>query len=228
MGVIKKKDEIENISRACKISAETWKQIKPLIKIGKTERGIANQIHSKMLELGADRVPESFPTIVAVGSHSATPHHETGDRRIQQNCVVLVDFGCKVNGYCSDMTRTIFIGRETPRYIKVKKAVDAAYDAALELVRPGAKVSDVDRAARDAITKAGYGKQFIHTTGHGLGLNIHESPNIYLKSKGKLKEGMAITIEPGVYIEGKFGYRYENTLLVTLNGSDNFTELVSA
>ena len=125
------------------------------------------------------------------------------------------------------MNRTIFIGKQAGEYLKIKKAVDEAYVEAVKLVKDGVMAADVDRAARQVITKAGYGKQFIHTTGHGLGLKIHEPPNIYQKSKNKLRAGMAITIEPGIYLPGKFGYRYENTLLVTLSGSDNITTLVS-
>ena len=157
--MIKNKDEIKNIREACRIAAKTWEIVEPQIKIGKTEREIADEIISTMLKLGADNNPESFPTIVAVGSNSATPHHKTGDTKVQQDCVVLLDFGCKVNGYCSDMTRTIFVGRETAEYVKVKQAVDTAYDAALELVRPGVRVADIDKTARQVITNAGYGKQ---------------------------------------------------------------------
>jgi len=228
MNMIKNKDEIKNIREACRIAAKTWEIVEPQIKIGRSEREIADEIISTMLKLGADKKPESFPTIVAVGSNSATAHHETGNRKVKQNSVVLVDFGCRFNGYCSDMTRTIFFGEPTNLYIKIKKAVDTAYITAVNLLTPGVRVSDVDRAARDVITEAGYGKQFIHTTGHGLGLKIHEPPNIYLKSKNRLKAGMAITIEPGIYLPGKFGYRYENTLIVTRLGSENMTTLYSA
>ena len=212
---IKSKEEIKNIKKACIIVSEVFEKIKKIVIPGMTEL----DVHFKIEEEFAKRhVVQSFKTIVASGPNSANPHHISGNRKIQKNDVVLIDMGCIYNGYCSDLTRTFFVGKTNKYQQKVWDIVKLAHDKALISVKQDMKASDIDSLAREEIKKEGYGKNFIHTTGHGVGLNIHESPSIGSKSKDILKESMVITIEPGIYLDKKFGVRIEDTVLVTKKG----------
>ena len=213
--IIKNKNEIKNIKKACDIVSKVFEIIKKQVVPGMTEL----DIHFKIEEEFAKRhVIQSFKTIVASGPNSANPHHISGNRKIQKNDVVLIDMGCIYNGYCSDLTRTFFVGKENKRRTNVWNIVKDAHDKALEHVKQDIKASDIDFFARNIIKQKGYDKKFIHTTGHGVGLDIHEAPTIGQKSKDILKEGMIITIEPGIYLEKEFGVRIEDTILVTKTG----------
>ncbi|MCR4662840.1 MAG: aminopeptidase P family protein [Endomicrobiaceae bacterium] len=212
---IKNKQEIKDIKKACDIVSEVFETVKRKVVPGMTEL----DIHFKIEEEFAKRhVVQSFKTIVASGPNSANPHHISGNRKIQKNDIVLTDMGCIYNGYCSDLTRTFFVGKEDKNKRKVWNIVKQAHDKALINVKENMKASDTDLFARNIIKQEGYDKNFIHTTGHGVGLDIHEAPVIGSKSKDILKEGMIITIEPGIYLEKKFGVRIEDTVLVTKNG----------
>ena len=212
---IKNKEEIKNIKKACEIVSDVFETVKKKVVPGMTEL----DIHFKIEEEFAKRhVVQSFKTIVASGPNSANPHHISGKRKVQKNDVVLIDMGCIYNGYCSDLTRTFFIGKENKQQRKIWDIVKLAHDKALINVKQDMKASEIDLFARGLIKQEGYEKNFIHTTGHGVGLNIHESPTIGSKSKDILKESMVITIEPGIYLEKKFGVRIEDTVLVTKNG----------
>lgn len=212
---IKSKEEIKNIQKACIIVSEVFETVKKKIIPGMTEL----DIHFKIEEEFAKRhVVQSFKTIVASGPNSANPHHISGNRKIQKNDVVLIDMGCIYNGYCSDLTRTFFIGKENKEQRKIWNIVKLAHDKALENVKQNMKASDIDLFAREEIKKEGYDKKFIHTTGHGVGLDIHEAPTVGQKSKDILKDAMVITIEPGIYLDKKFGVRIEDTVLVTKKG----------
>ncbi|MBR3628136.1 MAG: aminopeptidase P family protein, partial [Elusimicrobia bacterium] len=213
--IIKNKEEIKNIKKACEIVSEVFETVKKKIVPGMMEI----DIHFKIEEEFAKRhVVQSFKTIVASGPNSANPHHISGNRKIQRNDIVLIDMGCIYNGYCSDLTRTFFIGKEEKNKRKIWNIVKQAHDESLIKVKQNIKASDIDFFARNLIRQEGYGKNFIHTTGHGVGLDIHEAPSIGQKSKDILKEGMIITIEPGIYLDKKFGVRIEDTVLVTKNG----------
>ena len=212
---IKSKEEIKNIKKACDIVSEVFETVKKKVVSGMTELDIHFKIEE---EFAKKHVIQSFKTIVASGPNSANPHHVSGNRKIQKNDIVLIDMGCVYNGYCSDLTRTFFVGREDKNKRKVWDIVKKAHDNALENVKQDMKASDIDLFARDTIKQTGYDKNFIHTTGHGVGLDIHEAPVIGSKSKDILKEGMIITIEPGIYLDKKFGVRIEDTVLVTKNG----------
>lgn len=213
--VIKNEEEIKNIKKSCDIASDVFEVVKRKISPGMREI----DIHFKIEEEFAKRhVVQSFKTIVASGPNSANPHHISGNRKIQKNDIVLVDMGCIYKGYCSDLTRTFFVGRENKNEKKIWNIVKQAHDNALAKVKQNMKARDIDLVARDTIKKEGYDKKFIHTTGHGVGLDIHETPSIGMKSKEILKEGMIITIEPGIYLENKFGVRIEDTVLVTKNG----------
>lgn len=213
--VVKDKTEIKNIQKACDIASQVLESVKKKICPGMTEL----DVHFKIEEEFAKRhVVQSFKTIVASGPNSANPHHISSDRKIKKNDMVLIDMGCIYNGYCSDITRTFFVGKKSIFQKKIWDIVKLAHDEALEKIKQDMKVSDIDSFARNVIKKAGYEKNFIHTTGHSLGLDIHEKPRISKTCNDKLKEGMIVTIEPGIYLEKKFGVRIEDTILVTKTG----------
>lgn len=162
--------------------------------------------------------------IVASGPNSASPHHHTGDRVIQRGDVVVFDWGSTYKGYHSDITRTVVIGEPTDEYRKVYDIVRRANQAALDAAGPGVACEDVDKAARDVITAEGYGEYFIHRTGHGLGLDVHEEPYMVGGNKLKLEPGMVFSDEPGIYMEGKFGIRIEDIVYCTEDGAKRFNE----
>ncbi len=209
----KKGAELEALKKACKIAAKAFAMVAPKIRPGRTELSVALELEHVMQSMGAKG--PSFDTIIGAGANAALPHHCTSERRIKRNEAVLIDFGCIYNHYHSDMTRTIFMGRPDAKFREIYSIVEKSQKAGIAEVRSGAKAFDVDKACRDLITKAGYGKQFIHGTGHGIGLEIHESPRVNTKSKAVLKTGMAVTVEPGIYLPGKFGVRIEDSVLVT-------------
>lgn len=162
--------------------------------------------------------------IVASGPNSASPHHHTGDRVIQRGDVVVFDWGSTYKGYHSDITRTVVIGEPTDEYRKVYDIVRRANQAAFEAAKPGVACEDVDKAARDVITAEGYGEYFIHRTGHGLGLDVHEEPYMVGGNKLQLEPGMVFSDEPGIYMEGKFGIRIEDIVYCTEDGAKRFNE----
>jgi len=218
--IIKNKTEIKSIQKACEIVSEVFETIKKQVVSGMTEL----DIHFKIEEEFAKRhVVQSFKTIVASGPNASKPHHISSNRKIQKNDIVLIDMGCIYNGYCSDLTRTFFVGNINKTQQKVWNIVKQAHDNALSNVKPNIKACNIDMFARNTIKKFRYEQYFIHTTGHGVGIDIHEAPTISKNSKDILKEGMVITIEPGIYIKDKFGVRIEDTVLVTKKGYKTLT-----
>ena len=173
---------------------------------------------------GAERT--SFETIVASGPNSAMPHHEPGARVLEEGDIVTVDFGAHAAGYNSDTTRTVVIGHADEFATEIYNIVLKAQLAGVAAAIPGAKLSDVDKACRDIITDAGYGEYFVHSTGHGVGLDLHESPYAAASGQGELVEGMTLTVEPGIYVPGKGGVRIEDTLVITAGQAENLTHLV--
>ncbi len=222
MRVQKNRSEILKISKAQKIIEKVFKQIKRELKAGKTEIEIANKIHSLCKKYGADEV--SFKPIVAFGKNSASPHHTPTNKKLKKGDVVLIDMGAKYQGYCSDMTRMIFTTQPTKKEAEIYNIVLKAQIEAIKTIRPGVKASHVARKARKIIEDAGYGDYYTHSLGHSVGLEVHD-PGISLsiKSKDILKEGMVITIEPGIYLSGKFGVRIEDMGVVTRKGIKIFT-----
>lgn len=213
--LIKDKEEIKYIKKSCEIVSEVFEYIKKIVVPGMTEL----DIHFKIEEEFAKRhVIQSFKTIVASGPNSAKPHHISDNRKIQNNDIILIDMGCIYNGYCSDLTRTFFVGKKNKLQNKIWDIVKLAHDNALTNVKPDIEAKIIDSFARNTIKNAGYENEFLHTTGHNLGLDIHEEPRISKTCADKLKEGMIITIEPGIYLERRFGVRIEDTVLVTKNG----------
>lgn len=212
---IKDKIEIKAIKKAMSITQSAWEYVLELLKPGVTELEIKHKLERFCVVNGSETM--AFPTIIAFGPHSALPHHQPTSTVLKNNTAVLVDFGAMYKQYCSDMTRTVWIGDSPdPQFTTIQEVVHDAYTAAHGILKntPDCTAKMVDEEARNTIHAAGYGAQFIHTTGHGVGLDIHEPPSINWKNETKLQKNMVITIEPGIYIEGLFGYRHENTVIV--------------
>jgi Xaa-Pro aminopeptidase len=151
---------------------------------------------------------------VASGENSANPHHISSNRKIAENDVIMIDIGCFYNGYASDLTRTFYLGKINEEFKKVWDIVKQAQNAAIQRIKSGLPVSYGDKAARDLIDSYGYKDKFIHTTGHGVGIEIHEMPSLAINAEGVFLTGMTVTVEPGIYIEGRFGVRIEDTVLI--------------
>lgn len=213
--------EIRLIRGAVQIAAAAFEQAVRRVNKIRTEEQLAAELEYRM-RLGGAEAP-AFPTIVASAAKSALPHAQPDASAIQPNRLLLVDMGAVQSGYCSDMTRVLCPGRPTPEARRLYRAVREAQQAALDQVRAGASVRSVDRAARRVLAKHGYERQFVHSTGHGLGLEIHEEPRIGQTSKGVLEAGMTITIEPGAYIPGFGGVRIEDTVVVKEQGCEILT-----
>lgn len=217
------KDEYEqsNIKMAEKIGDEAFSYILGEIKPGISEKEIALKLELKMRELGASGL--SFDTIVASGSRSSMPHAEPSEKLIENGDFVTMDFGCIYNGYCSDMTRTVAVGSVSSEQRRIYDIVLRAQTETCAAIRSGMKASDADAVARGIISAEGYGDCFGHGLGHGVGLEIHEAPTAGPRSSDILKPGMLVTIEPGIYIPGRFGVRIEDLSIVTENGIINIT-----
>ncbi|GLZ52261.1 putative cytoplasmic peptidase PepQ [Actinomycetospora sp. NBRC 106378] len=188
---------------------------------GRAEREVARELEERMVAAGA--TGPSFETIVAAGTNSAIPHHRPSDSPLAAGDLVTMDFGALVDGYHSDMTRTVVLGPVEDWQREVYALVDAAAAAGRAALRPGVATSAIDAAARDVVTEAGYGEQFVHPVGHGVGLVIHEAPAMSSSATATLEVGMTVTVEPGVYLPGRGGVRIEDTLVVTDSGAEPLT-----
>lgn len=193
------------------------------LAIGRTERDVAADLEYRMRKLGAER--PSFDTIVASGPNSAKPHHGAVDRVIAHGDLVTIDFGAHDRGFNSDMTRTVVMGEASDFAREIYETVLAAQLAGVEAATPGTPLVEVDRACREIIEQAGYGKYFVHSTGHGVGLDIHEPPWAAQTGHGELARGMTLTIEPGIYVPGKGGVRIEDTLIITEGAPEIITKV---
>jgi Xaa-Pro dipeptidase len=191
------------------------------LRAGRSEREIARELENRMLDHGA-KAP-SFDTIVAVGAHSAIPHHQPTDAVLKAGDFIKLDFGALVDGYHSDMTRTLVLGMAAEWQRELYDLVRESQAAGRAALKPGADVRDVDAASRQVIVDAGYGAQFLHGLGHGVGLQIHEAPALSKTGEGTLSAGMAVTVEPGVYLSGKGGVRIEDTLVVRADAPELLT-----
>lgn len=221
LGILKTYEEIEYIKKAQKITDDTFSHILTKIKPGITELEIASEIVSFMKKSGAEAL--AFDPIVVSGERGALPHGEPTDKKIEKGELLTIDMGAVVNGYHSDMTRTVAIGEISSDKKVVYNIIFSAQFRAINMLKSGVKASDVDFAARDAIEKAGFAKFFIHSTGHGVGLNVHEDPKISSTSEDILQCGMVVTVEPGIYIKDRLGVRIEDMLLITKDGHENLT-----
>ncbi len=214
---IKDEGEIRLIREALSIHQEALKLMKKTIKPGLTERDVFLKLDQFVKSKGVDY---SFSPIIASGPNSCFPHARVTDRKIKNNEPVLLDMGIDVKGYKSDLTRMFFLGRIAELVSHVNDCVYQAQQNAIKLIKPGVCIADVDKAARGFLDEKGFGKYFGHSLGHGVGLEIHESPRVSQMNKGILKEGMVITVEPAVYLPNKFGIRLEEMVLVTKKGCE--------
>ena len=221
--MIKTKDEIEKIRKAQQITEEAFTELLNMVKPGVKESALAFELEFLMRKKGASGV--SFDLITIAGAKTSMPHGVPGDNEIKSGDFVTFDIGAVYDGYHSDMTRTIAVGSVSDEQKEVYDTVLKAQLAGLSAVKAGVKASSVDRAARSVIEAAGYGEYFRHSTGHGVGLEIHEQPLVAPKSETILSEGMIITVEPGIYLPGKFGVRIEDMVAVTNSGCDDLAAL---
>ena len=220
---VKGANEVKLIRKAVTIQQQAFRETLEFIKSGLTENEITAYLEYRMRALGADG--PGFPSIVAADANASLCHAIPGPRKVRKGGIVLIDWGATYQGYRSDMTRVVALGKMKPKLRDIYKIVLDAQLAAIEAIAPGKKLSDIDAAARDVITKAGYGKQFGHGLGHGIGLDIHEAPRLAAKVKGELQPGHIVTVEPGIYLPGVGGVRIEDDVLVTARGHQVLCDL---
>ena len=219
---IKEKDEIDALRRSTELTDDAFAHLLTVLKPGMTELEAAWQVESHMRSHGASKV--AFDLIVASGPHGALPHAQPRDHAIQAGEPIVIDIGCVLDGYCSDMTRTICLGEPSEKYLEVWNTVLEAQEAAEAGIRAGISGKDADSLARDPIVEAGYGDYFGHSLGHGVGLVVHESPRASQLSDDTLEAGMSLTIEPGIYLPGEFGVRIEDLVIVREKGVEILTK----
>jgi len=219
---VKDEAELAAIAAAAELADDVWRWALERGLAGRTELDVARGVEARMRELGAE---PSFPAIVAAGPNGALPHAEPSARQIGRGELVVFDMGAKLDGYCSDGTRTFATGEPGERAREVYELVRQAQEAALAAVAPGARGEDVDRVARDLIAAAGHGERFGHGLGHGVGLEVHEEPRLSPRSEDVLAPGEVVTIEPGVYLPGDLGVRIEDLVVVGEDGCRNLSGL---
>lgn len=214
--IVKEPGEVDRIEAACAIADAALAAIRTRLTETPTEIEFGLELDFAMRQLGAQG--NSFDTIVAAGPNGAMAHHRPDDRRISEGDLVVLDFGALVDGYCSDMTRTIMVGEPSPTQQRMLDVVGRSQAAGVAAVAPGAITGDVDKVCRDIIDDAGWGEAFMHSTGHGVGLEIHEQPAVAATGTVRLEQGAVVTVEPGVYLPGHGGVRIEDTVVVTDEG----------
>lgn len=218
---IKDADELKSLKTAFSIADASFAELMKIIRPGMTENEVAAHLEFFMKMKGSDA--PSFSTIIASGPNSACPHHHPCDRKLKKNEMVKIDFGAVCDGYHSDMTRTIFLGKATAKFKKVYATVLEAQTKAIKAIKVGAVCRDVDAVARKIITDAGYGENFGHGLGHSLGLDIHEAPSLSPKCEDEISAGMAFTVEPGIYLPEWGGIRIEDVFVVKEKGLQQLT-----
>ncbi len=221
--VTKDDSEVALIRAAAEIATNAFQDTVKTIKPGQTEKSIRNSLEIRMRELGADEV--AFETIVASGPNSATPHHEPTDREISNGDLLKIDFGAKVDGYHSDCTRTLIVGKPAQWQIDLHSAVSRAQAAGRDLIHEGIQYKAVEDEVRRSLSDSGYEKYFTHGLGHGVGLEIHEEPFFGRTGDAKIATNTVVTIEPGAYLQSKGGVRVEDTIVVGSQGYENLTNL---
>ena len=218
---VKTDEEIALLRKAERIGDAAFEQVLPMIKLGMTENDLAAELEYQMRKLGASGA--SFDTIAISGKKTAMPHGRPDEKRLEYGDFVTMDFGCIYKGYCSDMTRTVVMGEASPKQIEIYNTVLAAQLEGLNAIKAGIVAKDADFAARRIIDEAGYGSYFGHSLGHGVGLMIHEQPNLSPRSETVLMPNMIVTCEPGIYIPEFGGVRIEDMVVVKENGCENLT-----
>ena len=220
---IKDNDELATMEHAVAVAEKAMAALLPRIRAGMTELQIASMLTQELSNAGAETV--AFGPIVASGPNSAIPHAVPTERIVQEGDLLLFDWGAYVDGYASDITRTYAVGEIDPQLKEIYESVRLANEAGKQAVWPDAEAQEVDRAARRVIEDAGYGDLFIHRTGHGLGLEVHEEPSLVEGNRSRLQIGNTFTVEPGIYLEGRGGVRIEDDVLVTADGHRSLTSL---
>lgn len=218
----KSKEEKERIIAAQRIAEKAFEHVLGFIRPGVTEKEIRLELEFFMLRNGADGL--SFETIAVTGANTSMPHGVPSDKKVERGDFITMDFGAIYKGYHSDMTRTVALGEVTGEMAKVYKTVLKAQKACLKALRPGLSCRQADAAARQVITDAGYGSCFTHSTGHGVGIDIHERPTLSVRSRDTLEPGDVVTDEPGIYLPGRFGVRIEDMVYITARGAENLTK----
>jgi Xaa-Pro aminopeptidase len=218
---VKDAGEVARLEAACGIADDALATVRHRLTEGPTESEFALELEWEMRRAGAEA--PSFDTIVASGPNGARPHHRAGTRRIEEGDLVVIDFGALVDGYHSDMTRTVMVGEPSATQARMYEVVQASQAAGVAAVRAGVTVKDVDEACRAVIREAGWEDLFIHGTGHGVGLDIHEAPRVSFSADATLADGHVVTVEPGVYLAEHGGVRIEDTVVVTPEGSRTLT-----
>ena len=219
--MVKDVDELKCIRTAVKLGATLFDRALEVLRPGVKETEVAAEMEYAARRAGAEQM--SFSTIIASGARSALPHGRASDQAIKPGAFVVCDFGVILAGYCSDQTRTVWVGKPSVEARRAYEAVREAQQASIDAVQPGATVAEVDAAGRKVLREAGLDQYFTHSTGHGVGLEIHESPRVAAGQKQALEPGMVITIEPGVYFPGKWGIRIEDMVVVTPKGCEVLT-----
>lgn len=219
--IIKDALDMERLRKANHLAALGAKFVKAQLKPGKTEKRVSADL-AHFFNIHGDGI--AFDLIIAAGPHSAFPHHINSDYKMKLGDPVICDIGATWQGYRSDLTRTFSLGRLPDLFLKIYKIVEKSQKLGIKHIRPGVTAGSVDLTSRNEIQKHGYGDKFVHSTGHGVGIDIHEDPRLGPGVKDKLKKNMVITVEPGIYLPGKFGVRIEDTLLVTATGSEILTK----
>ncbi len=224
--MVKDADELRLMEKAAAMGDRVFNDLLPHIASGIPETDIAARLEFLARGMGAEGM--SFDTIVASGERSAMPHGKASRQRVARNGFITLDFGVILNGYCSDMTRTVCVGRLTNEQRAAYEVVLEAQQAGVAAVKPGVTCAEVDEAARSVLRKVGLARYFTHSTGHGVGLEIHEAPRLAAGQTLELKPGMVVTVEPGVYLAGKFGIRIEDMVAVTQRGNKVLTKAAKA
>jgi len=219
--MIKDESEIDSLRKAVALTEKTLQKTIDAIRPGMSEREIASVYQLELLKSGGDEI--SFTPLVVSGPNTGSPHASPGERVVQQGDLVTLDCGARWNGYAGDITRSVALGTVDPELERIYEIVQAANEAGRKACKPGIAAQEVDRAARRVIEEAGYGKYFIHRTGHGLGLEVHEPPYILEGNRQELQPGMTFTVEPGIYLPGKGGVRIEDNMLITSRGAETLT-----
>ena len=216
--IIKDKSEIKKLKKAAKIADEVMSETIDYISPGMTEGDIKKKIEELFMQKEVEGL--AFESIVASGPNTSKPHYNKDLRTIEEKDIIILDIGCKYKGYCSDMSRTVFVGEITEEQKKVYDIIFRSNQAGKEAAKQGVKAEDVDKASRDIINKEGYGQYFLNRTGHGIGISVHEAPYIRTGNKQILEKGMAFSVEPGIYMQNKFGMRIEDIVVIGEDGPE--------
>jgi Xaa-Pro aminopeptidase len=216
--LVKGDNELAEIRKSVRLNEKVFQKVYSTIGPGQTEKEVAHRIEQTMVEMGAEK--PAFETIVGSGPNGALPHAVPSERKLREGEPIVIDMGLRLHGYCSDMTRTVVLGKPSDMILERIRLVRKAQLAAIQTIRAGITCREADQAARKIISKAGFGANFGHGLGHGVGLAVHEAPSLNSRSRKTLREGMVVTVEPGIYFPGWGGIRLENMVIVKKNGCE--------